>query len=981
MRILVVTAHDAVNLSIENVVKEFLNRGHKVGIYAKRMEHRHIRMFENLNLSIKPVSALNQNEIKKYDCAFCPMDGVDNLTFYDIYIFSYNFIFNNRWATAGGDFMFVQTENRPIIQWEDCARMAVGSPKNDTPVNEAVSDNTILFIDTGHYPFGLEGKTQLANSLLKICKKVPNYKIIVKPRWLPDENNTIHTSKIHLYNIILEICEGDIPDNLELLYEHRDMQELIDKSVTVITPGSSAYLDAALRGKRILILNGFTSDNSYDIRIDTVWKQQFKDMDDSGCVINFKEIEQYLPYGLKCREEHLNRAVTYRENVSSKIVDVVEYIYSQFLTRKKFPSITVYDFRDYKVSMKVDTSVNYTIIKQKRLKNQALGLSRKFDWVVADVDYRSWLTLLNYSYKTFPITPEGRSALNKQMMDCLYELWVTEKEKLMEDPIDQSMLFQALYIMGKEDVILEFPKEKIQCPGTYYYYLAKIYHNSKCSDTALKYYTVFLEEANSRTFLKYNQENDWGISDAYNCIFSSYNLNNLDASRFVDLTLALYQQRDMTIVSYVNRKRAHNLMPKVAKELADTNPEYALKCLLLYAKNEYHFNIRELNDNIKTLHQDIANIQGSKIYKIYQISNRLRNTIKHLRKQKLKDTIKRAREQINIFLKNNIIMRKIKNTGIWKIRKVFNEQIIAGYGMYVDLINEYGKDSFLHVLANSNGDVYLSLQYYMSYINKYFNDCNNIAVSSSSGYLGITNWYGISNAKTITNDQWKELIRLYIFVKNIHLDILHLHIFIRHTGLLAYLEGIHEFTFMSMQEEVLFEDLSSQKPPEDNYAEELQTMFERNGLVLGKTVILSPYTQSLKEVPMEYWVRLANYLKNMGMSVCTNAFGAQKPILNTIKIDLPFCKMTQFLNMAGYFVSCRSGIDDITYSAMCKRVEVFSEKKIQRSLVTDCIGCFAYSEDPIIVGNNNIDECVKLTIHQLGVDKGVNNEVSCIYYN
>lgn len=48
MRILVITAHDAVNLSIENVVREFIRRGHEVGIFARRMENRHIRMFKKL---------------------------------------------------------------------------------------------------------------------------------------------------------------------------------------------------------------------------------------------------------------------------------------------------------------------------------------------------------------------------------------------------------------------------------------------------------------------------------------------------------------------------------------------------------------------------------------------------------------------------------------------------------------------------------------------------------------------------------------------------------------------------------------------------------------------------------------------------------------------------------------------------------------------------------------------------------------------
>ena len=77
MRVLLVTVHDAVNLSIENIVRELIFRGHSVVIYATTTEYRHIRMFDDLQIPIKPISALNEKEVEKFDIAFCPMDEWD----------------------------------------------------------------------------------------------------------------------------------------------------------------------------------------------------------------------------------------------------------------------------------------------------------------------------------------------------------------------------------------------------------------------------------------------------------------------------------------------------------------------------------------------------------------------------------------------------------------------------------------------------------------------------------------------------------------------------------------------------------------------------------------------------------------------------------------------------------------------------------------------------------------------------------------
>lgn len=106
------------------------------------------------------------------------------------------------------------------------------------------------------------------------------------------------------------------------------------------------------------------------------------------------------------------------------------------------------------------------------------------------------------------------------------------------------------------------------------------------------------------------------------------------------------------------------------------------------------------------------------------------------------------------------------------------------------------------------------------------------------------------------------------------------------------------------------------------------------------------------------------------MTVCTNAFGDQKPILDTVKIELPFNKLGHFYTMAGYVVSLRSGTDDITHDFLCKRVEVYAQKTQKRkSLIMSAIELYTYSDNPIIISHGNIMEYIRKTIALLELEK------------
>lgn len=946
MKILVVSAHDAANLSIENVVREFIKRGHKVTIFAKQMEHRHIRMFQEMDLAIHSIKELNKNEIKKYDIAFCPMDGVNDLTFYDIYIFTFNFIFTTNWTATPGDFMFLQTENRPVFKWEDAARMAIGTPKNDTLRQCEKAEKNILFIDTGHYPFGLEGKKQIAALLLEICKQYTDWNVIVKPRWLPNEKNDIHPNQIHLYDVVNELCQARLPGNLKLLYEHLDMQQLIDSAVTVITPGSTAYLDAALRGKNLIILKGLKSENCYDSRSDTIWKQQYDVLETTGCVVNYTEALQFLPYGIRCREEHLKQVVAYRGNVSAQVVDTVEHIVKNFLSHNLFPACKSYRLSDYKHQIIADPNLTWEVLKQKRMKNHVLRLSRMIDWVSADIDYIPLFKSLDERSLRYPVSNGGLKNFESDFRMALNQLWIQEKDKLMSDPIDQSILFLAYAQTQNLANIFGFKSEDIRCTAVYHYYIAQIITDVP---QKLYHYYEFLNDANTRDWNMYPQDSASYISRAYNYIFNMYNLNNMDAEIFADLYIDLYGKRDISLVNYNSRHRIHNLIPKVAQLLSETNSQKALKCMMLYAKFEGKYSIVPLKKRIERLEKEKRCISKESRLKRTLLwgPRKIVRGIRCVRENGCIYTLRRMKDKLKNFLKKK---DKIHACAAYQIQNIFRTYILDGYNLYCRVIKKYGEGCRLFLSGPATGDAYLYGMFFRGHAARVFP--NNIPVYGVMGRpsIGIAKLFGIKHIEDFSIDEFNALYRLKMGDSNdiIHMESMHYHVFTRHTAILAFLEGLHGLNYYSLSR-AFFSHITDEEiqQPVFNYnmPSEITDLFTQKKLESLKSVILAPYAKSVRLIPMRFWNRLSEELIRHGITVCTNAAGSfELPVQGTIPVCVPFEYAVPFVERNGAIIGLRSGFLDITSTAKCLKISLICDTKQKRSLVCNIQDSFSMSE-------------------------------------
>lgn len=602
MKVLVIASADATNLSIENVIRQFMYRGHKVDVYAQFMDYKTIRMFLEMGLEVEYAAKLNSKKIKTYDIAFCGTDAMHLLRWENIYVFNYNFIFINQWPSDASDFMFTICNKRDMRYYEDCAKMPIGVPKNDTPIIESCKKQ-FLYIDAGHVPFGKIGKSQVAEMLIKICNYFPDYKVVIKPRWLlSDKENITHINKNHIYHVIEELTEGNLPPNLVMLEQHIDLQKLIDESETVITTSYSTYLDVALRGKGVIVVGEIECGDQYEIRSNVTLHEQNEVVKKAGCLVSYKEILNYLPKGIKCEENYLTEMLPYKSKVSEKIVDVIEWIYENYLKKGCFPKIVDYNYETYRDTMSVDTELDFNVLKRKRLKNAILKATRRFDWIDAKVDYGRCYKWLEEYCQTAELSNFGFDKGVQLIEQMRKEILIENRDELLDNDLNQAALFQAYYDLGKYDDVIKFQEEYIKGTIAYYFYMGLIQKKRKHTESSLYYLGKYFEEVNKSSYEKYFQETRKCYIEASNALIDQYDGYNVAAELMFDFWAVCKENNKDKWLSSARRKKISKLIPLIGEALySEGKTDKAARCMFWLMKEIYINNKQIENKKISLL--------------------------------------------------------------------------------------------------------------------------------------------------------------------------------------------------------------------------------------------------------------------------------------------------------------------------------------------------------------------------------------------
>ncbi len=369
MKIIVFLKGDCANISFSYLLNE-LSRSNHVTLCMEHFDKKAVSFFEGYNFLIienDGFPKLNDFQIalvprtpfylKKYENYFLTYKGIiiaDNTTPYegdDVY----------------GDYVFQCGE----MNYENSTRsfplrsIICGSVKCSVLKKELYKENIILFIESGHYPFGQRGREELAKLIVDVAENYLEYQIIVKPRFLYNElSHFNHVNKDHLYDyIILELKKRKAITNLVLIDKYIPLESLIPIAKIVLHTYSSAFSESIYLDIPTLNISDISSDEVFEFR-----KNRFRKVKDYIDKANLNSTKNSLIDDLKhvpkCSLIYKQNLIHQSENTISIINDWINII-NDLHQRKQI--INCKKIEEYDKAKILVESLNLEMIQEERL--------------------------------------------------------------------------------------------------------------------------------------------------------------------------------------------------------------------------------------------------------------------------------------------------------------------------------------------------------------------------------------------------------------------------------------------------------------------------------------------------------------------------------------------------------------------------------------------------------------------------------------
>lgn len=505
MKVLMISEKDAANASLAKICESYIKHGHSVVVYAPYISQNVLRFFGE-TVEIYPLNQLTKEEIERCDIIFCTTMAsafIQNGIILSAHkpIFSHTYLINKQ-VQWGGDLCFVPSLPTTVSDFDDYVKypkMAIGEPKYDKVNKKNVDLKRLLLIDSGHYPFGITGKRELVKTILEICRAFPDYELWIKPRFLPTDTVVTHRNSMHLYEVIREEAGNEMPSNLVMLTEHRDLMELIEESCTVLCMHTTAFVGAYAAGKGLVVIDNLPSDDIYDVR----WKisERIRDhMKESGAITDYHDVCNVLPKGVECSEEYFRYLLEERENVADKICEVTEYLYDEFYSQNDFPEYKNGAYKEYReIKQACDMTWN-KVIKERYISYLASRMLILIDFhIKAKLDVRIIEKQINELQAVDVISDEVFKAVINKIPVIRDECIVDNEERMLEDEIDCGILLNSYYQLKKYDKIKCFAKVDI---GAYHLFRAFVAYEEEDFSIALKELKQYMQISLNRTYIK-----------------------------------------------------------------------------------------------------------------------------------------------------------------------------------------------------------------------------------------------------------------------------------------------------------------------------------------------------------------------------------------------------------------------------------------------------------------------------------------------
>ncbi len=241
-----------------------------------------------------------------------------------------------------------------------------------------------------------------------------------------------------------------------------------------------------------------------------------------------------------------------------------------------------------------------------------------------------------------------------------------------------------------------------------------------------------------------------------------------------------------------------------------------------------------------------------------------------------------------------------------------------GYHIYRMLQKRYVKKSIYVAQHKGLGDAYLTG---LGMINSL--DTNNfVVVTSGEGSAKVYEYLGVKNIVFLNDAQIMSLVKYAQFIgESEHFKVMHHNSPLWNVGIAWNMQGYNGINFSDLVFSYVFPDLNIQSLCFDcEIKKQLQSdFFSRYGLVNGKTVVLFPYSKTLRSPDPVFWNGIVDEWKRKGYIIASYVNDKEEPIKNTIGIHCDINQIIDLVEQAGVIIGTRNGLIDLIAHSNCEK--------------------------------------------------------------
>lgn len=517
--VLFISAFDSTNYVFVNLIKELTKKGHFCTVIVKdKYDAINNKMYIQEDIPFVEIDEFDLKLVSIMDFVFsaplkyeCYNALYKKINLLNKFVITFSSLFSSIVMGVNPDLSLSLGKSKFDEYRENGLKynlVAVGNPQYDSLIElrrqgtkrDINNIKNVLMIEQGAYPFGKKGKQQIADVLCYMARKNPDITFTVKPRYIPTEKGKqLHVLSEHVYDFI-----EDKPDNLILLMEPVVLEDIITEFDAAITTWSTAYLDAAVLGLPLIMMEGFDSIDVYNVRNQRV-NAAYDRLRQSGCVINFNEIYKLDKLPFKFADEKYLGEELYEptEPCVPRVIELLELLYGKLIIPdKRWKTINQLEFKDffdkfdeiplievrsneYKSRKKLFNDVN-RILQKFIFENRCMGQ-------VMDIEniYKMWDYEVTENTSRDDIK-EAVGILNEETAKAREEFFKNHFDMVCQDRILQDYYFQWLFMQKKYHDILNY-SDTLICPESLYFYRAVILYKKHRYKAGTKYMAQFFE--------------------------------------------------------------------------------------------------------------------------------------------------------------------------------------------------------------------------------------------------------------------------------------------------------------------------------------------------------------------------------------------------------------------------------------------------------------------------------------------------------